>query len=212
MQVYLQNQLGPQNQLQGMEALIRWPHFDKGFIPPDQFIPIAEESQLIVEIGDWVREECCRFLALPQMQQQSWCISINVSAREFQEDRFVDKVHQSTLRHGVAPQRLVLELTERVLLEDTHATNRKLQALRALGFEFSLDDFGTGYSSLSYLQHLPVQELKIDQSFVKSLHDPRNATLVNAILQVAKGFGLRVVAEGVETPEQIDFLRQAMPG
>ena len=212
LRVYLQNQVGEQSQLLGMEALIRWHHPTKGFISPGQFIPLAEESHLIVDIGDWVREECCRFLALPQVREKAWSVSINVSAREFQEEQFVDKVHQSTLRHGIAPQRLVLELTETVLLEDTHATTFKLKALRALGFEFALDDFGTGYSSLSYLQHLPVQELKIDQSFVQSLHDPRNATLVKAILQVAKGFGLRVVAEGVETPVQIDFLRQAMPG
>lgn len=195
----------------GAEALVRWEHPEQGTVMPDQFIPLAEETELIHPIGQWVLETACA-------QLKAWAgdaracdlqLSINVSARQFRQADFVDQVSLA-LQHADAPAgRLNLELTESVLLVDIEDTIEKMQALKQLGVGFSIDDFGTGYSSLAYLTRLPIDLLKIDRSFVKHLPDiPNDAVIVQTIITMAKSLGLAVIAEGVETEAQRRFLEQ----
>jgi diguanylate cyclase (GGDEF)-like protein/PAS domain S-box-containing protein len=195
----------------GVEGLIRWRHPRKGLTAPGAFIPQAEKSDLIVGIGDWVLQEACRQLARwardPATAEIS--IAVNVSARQFRQEKFVPRLLALLEASGVRPQRLKLELTESLLLSDVEDTIARMQALRRHGIGFSLDDFGTGYSSLSYLQMLPLDQLKIDQSFVREmLRAPHATSIVQAIVHLASSLGLQVVAEGVETEAQWDSLRR----
>lgn len=208
-QLYYQVQVNSDGKLIGAEALLRWIHPDRGFIPPAEFIPLAEETGLIVPIGLWVMESACAQLkkwgAAPDTEHLS--LAVNVSAKQFQQANFVDSISDIVRKHGINPTRLKIELTESTILDNVDATTEKMHQLKKLGIEFSMDDFGTGYSSLAYLQRLPLNQLKIDQSFVRDLSDDENdATIVRAIISLGINLGLNVIAEGVETVEQRSFL------
>ncbi|RFU47681.1 EAL domain-containing protein [Paraburkholderia sp. DHOC27] len=193
----------------GAEALVRWQHPLRGTVAPVDFIPLAEETGLIVALGGWVLEAACAQLAIwatrPDMAELS--IAVNVSIQQFREADFVEKVLSVLARTGARPDRLKLELTESVLVDNAQDVARKMAALKAHGVVFSLDDFGTGYSSLSYLKLLPLNQLKIDRSFVRDvLVDPNDAAIARTIVALAQSLGLGVIAEGVETAAQRDFL------
>ena len=195
--------------LVGAEALLRWQHPEHGHVGPDEFIPIAEDTGLIVELGSWVLERACADIAaLDRLGGAHLQIAVNVSARQFREPDFADRVERILSLTGLAPARLELELTESVLMKDRNAAIGFMRAMRALGVRLSIDDFGTGYSSLSYLQSFPIDQLKIDRSFVRPLPD-EGQVLVNAVIGLAHGFGLTVVAEGVEDDAQLTWLEQA---
>jgi diguanylate cyclase (GGDEF)-like protein len=193
--------------VRGVEALVRWRHPKRGLVSPGEFIPLAERNGLIVPIGDWVLDEACRQIARWCDQGRRIKVAVNLSAHQVQQADFVDTVKATLLRHAADPQLLVCEFTESVALEDTHGTQKVIDALRRLGVRMSFDDFGTGYSSLAMLRQLQVQELKIDRLFVRDIaHDPRARNLVEAILSLAHALDMKVVAEGVETREQRDVL------
>jgi diguanylate cyclase (GGDEF)-like protein len=196
----------------GAEVLLRWQHPIKGFVPPGQFIPLAESGNLIVPLGQWVLRQACatlaRWAALPELRDVT--LAVNVSPRQFYEEGFVEQVRQALDGSGAPPQRLKLELTEGILLQDIGGTIGKMEQLRRLGVSFSLDDFGTGYSSLAYLKRLPLQELKIDQSFVRDvLQDANDAAIARTIIALAQSLNLQVTAEGVESEEQRHFLERS---
>jgi diguanylate cyclase (GGDEF)-like protein len=193
----------------GAEALIRWNHPTRGIVSPAQFIPIAEESGLIRPIGDWVLREACQ-------QARSWVdaglpptsMAVNVSATELRDETYVQRLYATLSRTGIDPRSLELELTESVLMKHAHSAAIILQALRRSGVQVALDDFGTGYSSLSYLRDFPIDSLKIDQSFVSEVTSAGDDTsIVTAVISMARSLDLRVVAEGVETLEQLQFLQ-----
>lgn len=213
LRLFLQSQVDAQGQLAGAEVLVRWQHPRDGLLAPGAFIPVAEESDLIIGLGSWVLAQSCALLALPAMHQRRLRLSVNISARQFRHALFVPQLRELLQSTGADPALLTLEVTEGLVIDDFDDAVGKMRELAALGVEMSLDDFGTGYSSLSYLKRLPIHEIKIDRSFV---HDAPTSTdggvLVQAILSVASHFGLRVVAEGVETLAQADFLRQCAPG
>lgn len=195
----------------GAEALARWSHTERGWVPPGQFIAVAERSGLIVPLGQWVLEAACQELARWQKNQatQHWHMAVNISARQFVQPDFEDIVARVLAGSGVRPQGLKLEITESLLLNDMDACLQRMQRLRTLGVTFSLDDFGTGYASLSYLQRLPVDQLKIDASFVRRLPDhAADAAIAGTIISMGHSLGLTVVAEGVETTAQRDWLTE----
>lgn len=194
----------------GVEALLRWHHRDRGWIAPGTFIPLAEETGLIVTLGDWVIQEACRQLKRWNEQGLTGLsISVNVSTQQFERDEFVDSVLRILWHHGVKPQQLEIEITESVLMRNISDTIHSLSRLRAAGISLSIDDFGTGYSSLGYLKQFPVDTLKIDRSFVKDLHiSSDDAAICAAIIAMARELRLKVVAEGVEVAEQLEFLRK----
>jgi EAL domain-containing protein (putative c-di-GMP-specific phosphodiesterase class I) len=193
----------------GAEALVRWLHPVRGLVSPATFIPLAEQTGLILPIGQWVLETACA-------QLQQWAripykaartIAVNISAKQFQHPNFVNSILALIETTGINPRRLKLELTESLLVQEVEEAITRMELLRARGLKFSLDDFGTGYSSLSYLKRLPLDQLKIDQSFVRDLlTDPNDVAIVRTILALANSLGLSVVAEGVETVEQEDIL------
>jgi EAL domain-containing protein (putative c-di-GMP-specific phosphodiesterase class I) len=194
----------------GMEALIRWRHPERGLVHPDAFIRLAEETGLILPIGEWVMEAACGQLNAWGRQGGpiDWPVSVNVSASQFRHPQFVDLVLRVVRDSGIDPRKLKLELTESVLVENPEETISKMARLREAGVGFSLDDFGTGYSSLSYLKRLPLDQIKIDRSFVKDvLTDPNDAAIARTILALGQSLGLQVVAEGVESGAQRDFLQ-----
>jgi diguanylate cyclase (GGDEF)-like protein/PAS domain S-box-containing protein len=196
----------------GAEVLVRWQHPQRGMVSPAEFIPLAEETGLILPLGHWVLETACRQLAVwasrPKMAHLG--LSVNVSAHQFRQADFVDQVLAVLAKTGANPQRLKLELTESLLVHDVEQIIEKMFALKARGVGFSLDDFGTGYSSLSYLKRLPLDQLKIDQSFVRDvLSDPNDASIARTIIALAQSLGLGVIAEGVETAAQRDFLAKS---
>ena len=178
-------------------------------VSPAQFIPLAEESGLILPIGQWILDAACAQLKTWERDPRArdLQLSVNVSARQFHQPDFVEQVRQSLLASGADPTRLKLELTESVVLDNVETVIGRMQELDRLGVGFSLDDFGTGYSSLSYLKRLPLDQIKIDQSFVRDVPgDPNDAAIVRAILAMSRSLGLQVIAEGVETEVQRDFL------
>jgi diguanylate cyclase (GGDEF)-like protein/PAS domain S-box-containing protein len=203
-------QMDANGKMQGAEALIRWEDTVKGRLSPADFIPVAEESNLILTIGKWVLIEACN-------QIKTWqeaglddlpYLSINVSSRQFRQQDFVNQVKQAIENTGIAPQRLGIELTESVMIADTQDTIDKMKALKALGVSIAVDDFGTGYSSLVYLKKLPIDVLKIDRGFVRDiLNDSNDAVIVETIISMARHLNIKVIAEGVETAEQLDFLK-----
>ena len=193
----------------GVEALLRWNHHRLGFVSPVQFIPVAEESGLILPIGLWVLKTACaqlaRWQAIPQFSRLS--IAVNVSPIQFREAEFVSRVSDVLRQSGIKPELLKLELTESLVLDNIEDSIRKMEKLKSLGVKFSMDDFGTGYSSLSYLSRLPIDQLKIDQSFVRDITtDQHDAAIVQTIISMALSLGMDVIAEGVETEEQREFL------
>ena len=193
----------------GVEALVRWFHPRRGMVPPAHFIGLAEESALIIDIGNWVINTACKQLETwarhPSTQDLS--VAVNVSAQQFKQPQFVTLITAAIHCHGIRPSLLKLELTESIILNDVNAVIAKMQALKQLGVRLSLDDFGTGYSSLSYLKLLPLDQIKIDQSFVRDIEkDPNDAVMVRSIIELARNFKLDVIAEGVETLAQLDFL------
>ena len=206
-----QPQVAADGTVVGLEALVRWRHPERGMIAPAEFIPLAEESGLILPLGRWVLEAACAQLAAwaPHPQRAQLRIAVNVSARQFRQDDFVGEVLNALERTGANPARLELELTESSLVTDVDRVGAKMEALKARGVGFSLDDFGTGYSSLAYLKRLPLDQLKIDQGFVRDiLIDPNDAAIARMIIVLADNLGLGVVAEGVESDEQRAFLAQ----
>lgn len=208
-QLYYQPQVGSDDRLHGAEALIRWNAPQRGFVPPDAFIPLAEETGLIVPLGQWVMETACYQLAAwaTRPETADLKIAVNVSAREFQQPGFMEQVLATIERTGADPCRLELELTESLLVNNVDEIIEEMQLLQARGVSFSLDDFGTGYSSLSYLQRMPLNQLKIDRLFVRDmLTDPSAAAIAKTVVALANILGLSVIAEGVETAEQRDFL------
>lgn len=192
----------------GVEALIRWQHPTRGLLSPDQFIAVAEDCGLILPIDRWVlREACLQARAWLQRGLPPITIAVNTSATEFRAKDFLDYVREVLAETGLDPQTLELELTESVLMRDAESTDRVLRAIADLGIRLAIDDFGTGYSSLSYLSRFPISSLKIDQSFVKQItNNPNEASIISAVVSMGKGLKLCVIAEGVETPEQMAFL------
>jgi diguanylate cyclase (GGDEF)-like protein/PAS domain S-box-containing protein len=196
----------------GVEALVRWQHPQRGMVPPADFIPLAEETGLIIGLGGWVLEAACLQLArwATRPDTADLTMAVNVSVQQFREPDFVDKVLTTIRQTGARADRLKLELTESVLVDNVPDIIQKMSALKAKGVVFSLDDFGIGYSSLSYLKRLPLDQLKIDRSFVRDvLVDPNDAVIARAIVTLAQSLGLGVIAEGVETAAQRDFLAAA---
>jgi EAL domain-containing protein (putative c-di-GMP-specific phosphodiesterase class I) len=193
----------------GMEALARWKHPQLGLVSPARFIPIAEDTGLIAGIGRWALEEAC-------LQTKAWNntglgplrIAVNVSARQFRQTDFVSVVSDTLLTTGLDPSLLTIELTESVVMVNAQKSIDTLRRLKEMGISLSIDDFGTGYSSLSYLKRFPLDELKVDRSFLMEVdQNSDDAAIVTAIVAMAHSLGLKVVAEGVETPEQLTFLR-----
>ncbi|MBI5005797.1 MAG: PAS domain S-box protein [Nitrosomonadales bacterium] len=208
--LYYQVQVDNDHHPVGVEALIRWIHPQRGLVSPARFIPIAEDSSLILEIGNWVLETACAQLAEwgKDERMAKLTLAINVSAHQFHLHDFVEQVAAALHRHHVEPSRLKLELTEGVVLNDLSDVVTKMLALKGLGVQLSLDDFGTGYSSLSYLKRLPLDQLKIDRSFIRDITvDPGDAGMVQSIIDMAKNFKQDVIAEGVETEAQLAFLK-----
>jgi diguanylate cyclase (GGDEF)-like protein len=193
----------------GAEALIRWNHPERGLIQPDKFIPLAEESGLILSLGDWVLDAACRQIAAWADREETarLTVAVNISARQFRQPDFVERVLTAIENAGANPKNLTLELTESMLVDDVEEVIDKMTELKRHGLKFSLDDFGTGYSSLSFLRRLPLDELKIDRSFVRdALTDASGGAIVQAIISLGRAMHMPVVAEGVETEEQREFL------
>jgi EAL domain-containing protein (putative c-di-GMP-specific phosphodiesterase class I) len=192
----------------GMEALLRWTHPKLGDIPPTQFIPLAEETGLIVPIGEWAfTTSCCEGKALQDELGMDLTVSVNLSPRQFQQKNLVEVVEVALIKSGLPARNLEIEITENMLMVNSAGTLNKLEKMRELGVRISIDDFGTGFCSFSYLLQYQVDRLKIDQSFVKkSVTDANAAAVVRTIIAMSHGLNIKVVAEGVETDEQLRFL------
>jgi EAL domain-containing protein (putative c-di-GMP-specific phosphodiesterase class I) len=196
----------------GVEALVRWEHPTRGLVQPLSFIPVAEETGLIIQIGQWVLEQACQQTRVWQEQYprtQPLSISVNLSGRQLQHAGLVADVARALAEAGLDPECLELEITETVVMQDARATDATLQALKAIGIRLAIDDFGTGYSSLSCLKRFPVDTLKIDRSFVDGLgQDSQDTAIVRSVAALARALDLLVVGEGVETQVQHTFLLQ----
>jgi len=205
-ELYFQPQYDRKDKLIGAEALLRWNHPDKGMVTPGMFIVTAEHTGLIEPIGDWVLKAACEQLA--RLGDTELSISVNVSPRQFRSNSFIDKLKKVLTETGARANQLKLEITEGMVIDDIEKTIKTMHALKSLGISFSVDDFGTGYSSLAYLNRLPVDELKIDQSFVRDIsNSSENAVIVETIILMAKQLNLNIIAEGVETREELEYLR-----
>ena len=197
-------------QVEAVEALLRWSHPQRGMVPPDEFIPLAEQSGLIVEIGDWVlREACAQVRRWRDAGVTAWQVAVNVSGVQFRDGSLVRRVAEAIAAAGIDSRMIELEFTEGALIEYSRAVSKAVNALKDLGVTTALDDFGTGYSSMSYLRHFPIDTLKIDRAFVRDITSRRagNAPLVDAIIAMSKSLGLTTVAEGVETETQWRYLK-----
>jgi diguanylate cyclase (GGDEF)-like protein len=207
--LHYQVQVDKDGQCIGAEALVRWNHEAKGMVSPAKFIPVAEETGVILTLGQWVLDSACNQLVewSRSPATANWTLAVNVSASQFSKADFVDTVIASLQRSGARPELLKLELTESMLVNDVDDIITKMNAIKAFGVDFSLDDFGTGYSSLSYLTKLPLAQLKLDQSFVRDVAtNPSDAMIARTVVSLGHSLGLKVVAEGVENAEQRDFL------
>ena len=210
-QLHYQIQVDTEQRPLGAEALIRWIHPERGFVSPAQFIPMAEENGLILPIGLWVLETACERLKAWEQEPgtRDLVLAVNVSARQFNQPDFVAQVNSVVQRHSIDPTRLKLELTESMLAENIEGIISSMNTLREIGIKFSLDDFGTGYSSLQYLQKLPLDQIKIDQSFVRDMTvNADDSAIVQTIIAMSKVLKLDIIAEGVETEEQRQLLHQ----
>ena len=210
-QIYYQPKLDlSSGKIIGAEALLRWQHPERGWITPDTFIPVAEETGLIIALGDWViREACSQLVAWSKQGLAHLTVAVNVSVQQFAREDFVESVLGALREFGVKPQQLELEITESLLMRNVDDTTACMQRFRAAGVALSIDDFGTGYSSLGYLRQFPVDSLKIDRSFVKDAHRSEDdAAICAAIIAMARELKLKVIAEGVENAEQLKFLRK----
>ncbi|MBI3901428.1 MAG: EAL domain-containing protein [Nitrosomonadales bacterium] len=211
LRLYYQVQVDSEQRPLGAEALLRWLHPERGLVLPGQFIPIAEDSALIFDIGHWMLDQACRQLAVwgGDERMRDLMMAVNISAKQFSQPDFVEQIAAVMHMHGVEPSRLRLELTESLMLRDLKNTAIKMQALKKLGVNLAMDDFGTGYASLSCLKDLPLDQIKIDKGFVQGItRDDSDALLVRTIIDMAGNFRLEVIAEGVETEEQMAFLKQ----
>jgi diguanylate cyclase (GGDEF)-like protein len=209
--LHYQPQVSGDGTTTGHEALVRWCHSERGMVPPGQFIALAESSGLILPLGQWVLETACAQLVLwaSSPATAAWSLSVNVSASQFAQVNFVEQVMAAVAKTGANPKCLKLELTESMLVDDVEDIIVKMNTIKACGVGFSLDDFGTGYSSLTYLKRLPLDQLKIDQSFVRDvLTDPSDAVIARTVVALGHSLGLAVIAEGVETAEQAAFLAE----
>ena len=210
--LHFQPQVDETGQVTGSEALVRWLNPERGVVSPGEFIPVAEQSGLILPLGQWVLERACtelaRWASVPAMAHLT--LAVNISARQFHQNTFVEHVLDALKRTGANPKRLKIELTESMVVDDIEGVIAKMGALKGYGVNFSLDDFGTGYSSLAYLKRLPLSQLKIDQGFVRNiLVDANDAAIAKMVIALAQSMGLAVIAEGVETVGQRDFLANA---
>jgi EAL domain-containing protein (putative c-di-GMP-specific phosphodiesterase class I) len=193
-----------------MEALIRWRHGERGLVPPLEFIPLAEETGLVVPIGLWVLKEACRQFAIwhERLGDKAPAISVNLSARQLMHDGIVADVAEALRIYDIAPEALTLEITETFAVEDAEANRSTLIRLKGLGVRLAIDDFGSGYSSLGYLRRLPVDVLKIDRGFIQALgNDPDDALIVSAVSDLAHNLGMVVVAEGIEDASLVEKVR-----
>jgi len=206
--LFYQPQYDWTHQLLGFEALVRWQHPDKGMISPAHFLPVAEETGIIIELGERVLYLACKQLAAWHSQGFDVPhLAINISPVLFNQPNFVDSVISALELSKVNPSSVMLEITENLIIKDINGVIEKMQRLKQRGIRFAVDDFGTGYSSLAYLQRMPIDQLKIDRSFVQDItHNENDAAIVNAIIAMAGSLNLDIIAEGVETPEQIDYL------
>ncbi len=195
------------NELIAMEALLRWTSAERGSVPPSEFIPLAEETGLIIPLGEWVLREACREAA---RWPDPIKVAVNLSPVQFRNRGLVTTVTQALAAARLSPSRLELEITEAVLLQDDETIVSMLHQLRALGVRISMDDFGTGYSSLSYLRSFPFDKIKIDRSFIKDIDRSRDsAVIIKAIASLGQSLGIETTAEGIETDEQLEIVRRA---
>ena len=209
--LHYQPQVTADGRIVGAEALVRWQHPQRGMVPPGEFVPVAERTGLMLPMGDWVLKTACQQLALWQRRPDTagLVVAVNVSAAQFAQTDFVARVLACVAQSGADPAGLKLELTESMLAHDVEDIIAKMTALKARGIGFSLDDFGTGFSSLSYLRRLPLDQLKIDQSFVANmLQSPKEAAIVQALISLGHNLGIALIAEGVETAEQRQVLHE----
>jgi EAL domain-containing protein (putative c-di-GMP-specific phosphodiesterase class I) len=207
LELYYQPQVDADNNIIGLEALLRWNHPVKGVIAPDEFIEIAEKTALIIQIGDWVLSTACKHLSQISANSELM-MCINVSPRQFGESSFVDKLKNVISETGVNPENIQLEITEGMVLRNIETAIDKMQKLKSAGVGMSIDDFGTGYSFLAYLNRLPVDLLKIDKSFINVIDNGENdAVIVDTIIAMAKHMKIDTLAEGVETKQALDFLQ-----
>jgi EAL domain-containing protein (putative c-di-GMP-specific phosphodiesterase class I) len=209
--VYYQPQIDVRTgQVVGAEALMRWNHPDKGMIPPNQFIPVAEESGLIHPMGEGILRRACS-----DLKEWNRCnafplrVGINLSGCQFNRPDLMERLIRILQESGADPGHLGLEITESVLIQEPEAAVKRMKELKNLGIHLSLDDFGTGYSSFTYLKQFPFDSVKIDRSFIKNVHyDPKSSAIVSAIIQMAREMNMRIIAEGVETISEYEFLKQ----
>jgi EAL domain-containing protein (putative c-di-GMP-specific phosphodiesterase class I) len=207
----LQPQVDDKESVIGMEALLRWHDRAMGPVSPVEFIPIAEDSGLIIPIGQWVIESACEILAewAEDTDTAEWTLAVNISPRQFRHSDFVEHVEQVIKQTGINAQRLKFEVTENLLIDNLQQVAERMNYLQSLGIRFSLDDFGTGYASLSYLKLLPIHQLKIDQSFVRELgYNQDDEAIIKTILALGQSLELTVIAEGVETRQQAQRLKE----
>ena len=211
LKLYYQPQVYHNGNITGAEVLLRWQHPTRGLVSPLEFIPLAEDTGLIIPIGQWILDTACRQIKIweDSILTLNLQLAVNVSAKQFHQADFVEQVRQSVIRSAINPDKLKLELTESLVLDNIADTVLKMHALREIGVRFSMDDFGTGYSSLAYLTQLPLDQLKIDQSFIRNIGiKPSDAVIVQAIIGMGNNLGLEVIAEGVETEAQRAFLER----
>lgn len=211
LELYYQGQVDASGTVLGAEVLARWNHPQIGVVSPLEFIPLAEKTGLIVSLGRQVLLKACEQLAhwSGNPETAHLTLSVNVSVQEFREDDFVETVIEIIEETGIEPPKLKLEITENILILDITEVVEKMQALRKYGVTFSLDDFGTGYSSLNYLKSLPLNQLKIDRSFVSHMaKNPKDAKIVKSTISLGQDLGLEVIAEGIETEQQLAYLQK----
>ncbi|MEE9354086.1 MAG: PAS domain S-box protein [Methylococcaceae bacterium] len=209
--LHYQIQVDVKGKIVGVEALLRWQHPNRGLVLPDEFISVAEETGLILQIGEWVLKTACQQLSIwgKRYPHSSFHLAVNVSPHQFRMADFASQIYQVIRQSEIDPLRLTLEVTEGVVINDIKDTAKKMITLKKMGIRFSIDDFGTGYSSLTYLKRLPVDQLKIDQAFVRDIsHDPNDEAIVETIITMAKILGMDVIAEGVEKKEHVTFLTE----